>query len=258
MNRFTWIVAAYCVLLSGCADDGLQDVLPSRTVTRNVRIAACVPSTRTELAPDGYNVLWSPGDRIGVYVKSGDTFTAENVPLAFEGKEAASGGFFSGDITLAEGASEYTLYAYYPYSEQTSADATGVGFTLASQQVQAATGDSSHLGDYDFLVADALTSATGDFGALLFRHAFAIIEADLTGSGEMAGKNIASVMLFNTDAASVASNGALTDMANMTGGFSFDLTAPAGNNTATYTYPSVQLNLCGLTFTEPPVLGRRP
>ena len=134
------------------------------------------------------------------------------------------------------------LYAYYPYSEQTSADATGVGFTLASQQVQAATGDSSHLGDYDFLVADALTSATGDFGALLFRHAFAIIEADLTGSGEMAGKNIASVMLFNTDAASVASNGALTDMANMTGGFSFDLTAPAGNNTATYTYPSVQLN----------------
>ena len=83
MNRFTWIVAAYCVLLSGCADDGLQDVLPSRTVTRNVRIAACVPSTRTELAPDGYNVLWSPGDRIGVYVKSGDTFTAENVPLAF-------------------------------------------------------------------------------------------------------------------------------------------------------------------------------
>ena len=258
MNRFTWIVAAYCVLLSGCADDGLQDVLPSRTVTRNVRIAACVPSTRTELAPDGYNVLWSPGDRIGVYVKSGDTFTAENVPLAFEGKEAASGGFFSGDITLAEGASEYTLYAYYPYSEQTSADATGVGFTLASQQVQAATGDSSHLGDYDFLVADALTSATGDFGALLFRHAFAIIEADLTGSGEMAGKNIASVMLFNTDAASVASNGALTDMANMTGGFSFDLTAPAGNNTATYTYPSVQLNLCGLTFTEPPVLGTSP
>ena len=86
MNRFTWIVAAYCVLLSGCADDGLQDVLPSRTVTRNVRIAACVPSTRTELAPDGYNVLWSPGDRIGVYVKSGDTFTAENVPLAFEGR----------------------------------------------------------------------------------------------------------------------------------------------------------------------------
>lgn len=258
MNRFTWIVAAYCVLLCGCADDGLQDVLPSRTVTRNVRIAACVPSTRTELAPDGYNVLWSPGDRIGVYVKSGDTFTAENVPLAFEGKEAASGGFFSGDITLAEGASEYTLYAYYPYSEQTSADATGVGFTLASQQVQAATGDSSHLRDYDFLVAGALTSATGDFGALLFRHAFAVIEADLTGSGEMAGKNIASVMLFNTDAASVASNGALTDMANMTGGFSFDLTAPAGNNTATYTYPSVQLNLCGLTFTEPPVLGTSP
>lgn len=65
-------------------------------------------------------------------------------------------------------------------------------------------------------------------------------------------------MLFNTDAASVASNGALTDMANMTGGFSFDLTAPAGNNTATYTYPSVQLNLCGLTLRSRPYSGRRP
>ena len=74
----------------------------------------------------------------------------------------------------------------------------------------------------------------------------------------MVVKIIVAVMLFNTDAASVASNGALTDMANMTGGFSFDLTAPAGNNTATYTYPSVQLNLCGLTFTEPPVLGTSP
>lgn len=258
MNRLTWAVMVYCGLLCACSDDPTQGVMPPKTVTRSVRIEASAPSTRTELAPDGYNVLWSPGDRIGVYVRSGDTFTTVNAPLAFAGTEAAAGGVFSGDITLAEGASEYTLYAYYPYSEQASADATGVDFALASQQVQAAAGDSSHLGDNDFLVAGAVTGTTGEFGALLFRHAFAVIEADLTGSGEMAGKSIASVMLFNTDAASVASNGALTDMANMTGGFSFDLTAPTGNNTATYTYPSVQLNLCGLTFTEPPVLGTSP
>lgn len=258
MNRLAWIVAVYCGLLCGCSDDGELDGQPSRTVTRSVRIAASVPSTRTELAPDGYNVLWSPGDRIGVYVKSGDTFTAENVPLVFEGTEAAAGGVFSGDITLADGASEYTLYAYYPYSEQGAAAATSVPFTLAPRQAQAAAGDSSHLGDYDFLVAGALTSATGEFGSLSFRHAFAVVEVDLTGSGIMAGKQVASVMLFGTDAASVEPNGALTGLANMAGGFSFDLTASSGNNTAAYTGGSAQLNYCGVDFTTPPTLGTSP
>ena len=52
-------------------------------VTRRVRIEAAAPGTRTELAGDGYNVLWSPGDRIGVYVESGGTVTTSNAPLTF-------------------------------------------------------------------------------------------------------------------------------------------------------------------------------
>ncbi|MEI3528953.1 MAG: hypothetical protein V8Q28_04015 [Alistipes sp.] len=54
MNRFVRaVVAAYCVLLWACTPTTpVQDVRPSRTVTRNVLwIAASVPSTRTELAP---------------------------------------------------------------------------------------------------------------------------------------------------------------------------------------------------------------
>lgn len=255
MNRFTWTAAVCCGLLCACTDDQTQGVAPQDTVTRSIRIAASAPATRTELAADGYSVLWSPGDRIGVYVKSGDTFTTVNAPLTFEGTAAAAAGAFSGDITLAEGASEYTLYAYYPYSEQESADATDVVFSLAARQTQAAADDSSHLGDYDFLVAGAVTSATGDFGPLAFRHAFAVVEVDLTASGEMAGKQVESVMLFGTDAASVLSNGTLTGMANMAGGFSFDLTAGAANNTAAYTGRSAQINYCGVDFTAPPALG---
>ena len=259
MNRLAWAVAVYCGwLLCGCADDGVQDALPAPMATRSVRIGASVPSTRTELASDGYNVLWSPGDRIGVYVKSGDTFTTVNAPLSFEGTEAAAGGYFSGDITLTEGVADYTLFAYYPYSEQEAADATAVAFTLAPQQVQAAAGDSSHLGDYDFLVAGAVSSPTGDFGELSFRHAFAVVEIDLTGSGAMAGKQVASVRLFNTDAAAVEPNGSLTGMANMAGGFSFDLTTATGNNAATYTGGSAQLNYCGVDFTTVPTLGASP
>ena len=258
MNNNLLGCAALCLAVMGCAKDETASTVTLPTVVKHVRVEASVPVTRTELAPDGYNVLWSPGDTIGVYVRSDDNLTAANTPLVFEGLQPSSRGVFSGDITLAEGASGYTLYAYYPYSADTPADPTAVTFALASRQRQAAAGDSSHLGDSDFLVAGAAQSTTGDFTGLLFRHAFAVVEVDLTGSGTMAGKQVASVMLFNTDAASVQTNGALTDMANMTGSFSFDLTAASGNNTANYTGGSAQINYCGVDFTTAPTLGTSP
>ena len=254
MNKFI-IAAVGCGLLSACTADHTGEPVSPQTITRDIRIEAAVPSTRTELAPDGYNVWWTPGDRIGVYVKSGDTFTTVNVPLTFEGAEAAAGGTFTGKITLTEGASSYTLYAYYPYSEQSSSDATAVSFSLSTSQIQAAAGDSSHLGDYDFLVAGAVQSPTGDFPSLTFRHAFAVIEVDLTGTGTMAGKQVSEVTLYCTDAATVDSSGNLGDMSNMAGEFVFDLTASSGNNTAAYKGGSAQINYCGLSFTNSPVLG---
>ena len=254
-----WMMAAVigCGLACACTDDRTGDPVGQQTVTRRVRIEAAAPGTRTELAGDGYNVLWSPGDRIGVYVESGGTVTTSNAPLTFEGSAPSSGGTFSGEITLAEGDSSYTLYAYYPYSAESSAEPTNVAFTLSAQQTQTTAGDSSHLGDSDFLVAGAVTSATGDFGPLTFSHAFAVVEVDLTGSGTMAGKSVESVMLFGTDAATVSSSGTLSGTANMTGGFTFDLTATS-NASATYAGGEAQINYCGVTFAEPPTLGTQP
>lgn len=253
MNRLA-MAAAACGLLAACTADRTGDPVPPKTLTRSVRIAAAVPATRTELAPDGYNVRWTPGDRIGVYVKSGDAFTTVNAPLTFEGAQAAAKGTFAGDITLAEGASGYTLYAYYPYSEEASDDASQLAFTLAARQTQAAAGDSSHLGATDFLVAGAAASPTGDFAALTFRHAFAVVEVDLTASGEMVGKRLSEVALYCTDAATVDASGNLGEMSNMAGAFSFDLTA-ADNSAAAYAGGSAQIGYCTLGFTEPPVLG---
>ncbi len=239
--------------LGSCSSDRTADTESLRLVTRRLNLEAATPASRTQLASDGYNMLWSPGDTIGVFVSSGSTFTTNNAPFVYTGTEPAAGGSFQGEITLAEGTSAYTLYAYYPYSSST-ASATSVSFALDSRQVQSASGDSSHLGDYDFLVAGALTSSTGDFTALTFSHAFAVIEVDLTGSGTMAGKSVESVMLFATDAATVSSTGTVAGTANMTGSFTFDLTgsAPA---TATYAGGAAQIGYCGLTFTQPPVLG---
>lgn len=257
MNRFA-IAAVGCGLLCACTADRTGEPVPPKTFTRSVRIAAAAPETRTELAADGYNVLWTPGDRIGVYVKSGDTFTSVNVPLTFEGAEAAAGGTFSGEITLTEGASGYTLYAYYPWSEQASDDASAVAFTLETSQVQAAAGDSSHLGDSDFLVAGAVGSATGDFPALAFRHAFAVVEVSLTASGTMAGKRLSEVTLYCSPAATVDSGGNLGGMSNLAGAFSFDLTAASGNNAAAYAGGSAEIDYCSLALTESPALGSEP
>lgn len=257
MNRLI-IAVVTCGLLFACTKDETGEVSAPQTVSRSISVAAAAPQSRTQLAADGYNVLWSPGDCIGVYVKSDDRFTTVNAPLTFEGAEAAASGTFRGEVTLDQSAAGYTLYAYYPWSEQGAADATGVSFELAARQSQAAAGDSSHLGAYDFLVAGAVASTTGDFAALAFRHAFAVVEVDLTGSGELAGKRVASVMLFGTDAATIDASGTLADMANMAGSFSFDLTAPTGNNTATYTGASAQINYCGVDLAAPAALGTEP
>lgn len=257
------ILAAWTLLTTLAAGGGLQVGCVSdptgatdrrHLVTRSVRIEASSPATRTELADNGYDMLWSPGDTIGVFVESGSTFTTANVPLVYEGSEPAAGGTFAGEITLDAGASSSTLYAYYPYSADAGTTASALSFTLASQQTQAASGDSSHLGDYDLLVAAPVTTATGDFGPLTFSHAFAVIEVDLTGAGSMAGKRVASVRLFATDAATISSSGTISGTANMTGPFTFDLTSssPAA---ASYAGGAAQINYCGVSFAEPPLLG---
>ena len=245
-------LVAACVL-AGCASDPATEGESLRLVTRDIRLEAAPPGTRTQLAPNGYDMLWSPGDTIGVFVMSGSSFTTTNAPFVYTGTEPAAGGTFSGSITLAEGASSYTLYAYYPYSSAATS-VSNIAFTLDTQQTQSASGDSSHLGDYDFLVAGALTSTTGDFSALSFSHAFAVIEVNLTGSGTMAGKRVESVMLFATDAATVSSSGTVSGTANMTGSFTFDLTGTTPT-AATYAGGAAQIGYCGVAFTEPPVLG---
>lgn len=256
MNR-NWIMVLLCLLSGACSKDETPTRNDRPTVVRHIRVEASMPASRTELAPDGYHVLWSPGDTIGVYVRSGGDLTSANVPLVFEGTAPAADGVFYGDVSLTEGADDHTLYAYYPYCVSAGSDPAQIAFTLSSRQMQTAPGDSSHLGDYDFLVAGAVESTAGDFPGLMFRHAFSVVEVDLTGSAAMAGKSVESVMLFNTDAASVEMSGALVDMANMSGPFAFDLTA-ADNRMAAYTGGSAQINYAGVRFAEPAALGAEP
>ena len=261
MIRRRWSIAA-CTILLAAACEKIDPAGDERHEwpLREVRLTAVSgdPGARSQLAPDGYNLLWSPGDRIGVFLRSGTQFTAVNEPLALEGSEPVATGIFRGDLPMDEGASSYTLYAYYPYSGQTSADATGIRFTLEAEQRQSASGNSEHLGSYDFTVAEIVTSPTGTRWDVRFRHAFAVVEVDLTASGAMAGKTVESVALYATDATTVQSDGTLLDVTNMTGDFTFDLTAGADNNVASYAGGSAQIGYCRLLFAEAPRLGADP
>lgn len=261
MIRRRWKIAA-CVLVlaASCEKADPADDLPRQWTRQEVRLAAVSPSPgmQSQLAPDGYNLLWSPGDRIGVYLRSGSQFTAVNEPLTLVGSEPVATGVFTGELPMDAAASSYTLYAYYPYSEQVSADATGIRFTLAPEQVQTASGDSEHLGSYDFTVARIATSQTGTEWNVRFRHAFAVVEVDLTASGAMVGKRVESVALYATDATTVQGDGSLLDVTHMTGDFTFDLTAGDDNNGAAYAGGSAQLGYCRLSFSEPPQLGSEP
>lgn len=145
MNRFTWIVAAYCVLLSGCADDGLQDVLPSRTVTRNVRIAACVRRRAPNWRRTGIMCFGRRATVSASMSRAATRLLRRMSPWPSKEGSGFRRFFQRRHYPCGRGVGVHAL-CLLSYSEQTSADATGVGFTLASQQVQAATGDSSHLG----------------------------------------------------------------------------------------------------------------
>ena len=113
-------------------------------------IEASAPATRTELASDGYNVQWSPGDRIGVYVESGGSFTTVNAPMTSRERRPRRAEPSTASYPGRRGLVLYA-YAYYPYDpSQSSSDATGIAFTLPPQQTQRAAGDSTHLGDSDF------------------------------------------------------------------------------------------------------------
>lgn len=210
--------------------------------------------TRTQLAGDGYGVLWSPGDRIGVFVASDAKFTALDTPLTFQGTAPAPSGRFSGEAGFGIGASEYTLYAYYPFEEAAQPRVDSVGFVLPSVQRQRAAGDTRHLGSYDFAVAQVVRSATGEFEPLVFRHAFAVAEIELTASGPLAGRSLQAVSLYSSDPSTTSYYGTPEHTVQMNGPYAFDL-GGAENYAARWAGGEARSLSVRLEFDEPPVLG---
>lgn len=247
-----WLLAA-----AACTRDATEGGQATPRVEVRPVTVRTVAGTRTQLAGDGDGVLWSPGDRIGIFLESDGTFTALNTPLTFDGDTPSATGRFTGEAAFAADGGVHTLYAYYPYTEQTVPRVDSVSFFLQARQQQQAAGTSGHLGLSDFAVAQAATSSTGEFGPLLFEHSFAVVEMDLTASGELAGKSLASVTLYASDPSTTSIYGDPAGSVYMYGPLAFNLTTTephrgvwgGGQSRALY---------ASLSFVEQPVLGSDP
>lgn len=163
--------ALLAILVAGCADtdfvsDGREKIeITASTIER--------PTTRSQIdsESDGEatGILWSVGDRIGVFGKS----TAD-APFVGTHTEPAATATFTGEVTSGD----IPLYAYYPYREDAT-DAAAIPVTVAGDQYW--TGAAS-ISDND-IKASATVTQRGDSWHFTFRPMVAMLRFEVDASG---------------------------------------------------------------------------
>lgn len=212
MKKFI-LSLAVVALAWGCATDETSDI--QQLVGDKTTIEAELASVRTHMAEDGFKVLWSKGDQIGVVLAD-----ATIVPFTLKEEFAGqSSGLFEG--TLAEGAEVKS--AIYPYSAS--------GVTIACEQSVASTSTDISAGD--------VAVATLVDGKLSFTSKvalFAVSFKNVEGSA-IAGKKIQTVKVATNDKA-------------ISGAFTLDLANASAALTHTAGYQYVDL-----VYTDTPELS---
>ena len=98
---------------------------------------------------DSLPFLWSRADQLGLFVTAGgiDVPSNQNVPAMIDKTSGpgASGGIFRAGLTGLTGSTSYNLRIYYPYYVNGGVSGSAIHNRIASHQVQAAPGSSSHI-----------------------------------------------------------------------------------------------------------------
>ena len=148
-------------------------------------------STRTcvgnSTADGTVGILWTPGDRIGVYGSDG----TRNAQFVSTNTGAVAEAVFSGNLEQGE----TPAYAYYPYSEDNaSADASAVRGNL--KLVQTYEMESGKLeGDYK-VGTPSFASIDGKSYEFTFSHLFSLLKFDINATGTaLEGDNLESIIL---------------------------------------------------------------
>lgn len=162
--------AAFLAFLSaGCTDMGTLAEQESMKITAD---AGSWLGTRSQIDPESRygitGILWSPGDKIGVFGGS-----AANAVFTAENTVASASATFKGNATGVP------QYAYYPYAETAGNSADKVVVTLASGQSY--TGAAS-IADNDIKVADRATKQPDGTWRFAFRPVAALLRFSVDAS----------------------------------------------------------------------------
>ena len=213
-------LAAAAAVIAGCSKQEPADIRPTdATHEVYLTVKASSADTRTAISPD-YAIRWAEGDAIGLFYNtteimaewgfSEDSFTIKNgniqnlyypitsgsgsAAAAFLYKDYVTGstrhpasGYYSGNFYWLEGASQATLYAYYPYYYDAVAGSAYnveyMPFHLPTTQ----TGSLDEVAENDLAYASATISRGSDNvvrgeADFRFRHLFSILEITVENS----------------------------------------------------------------------------
>lgn len=213
-------LAAAATVIAGCSKQEPADIRPTdATHEVYLTVKASSADTRTAISPD-YAIRWAEGDAIGLFyntteimaewgfsegsftIKNGNiqnlyypiTSGAGSAAAAFSYKDYVTGstrhpasGYYSGNFYWPEGASQATLYAYYPYYYDAVAGSAYnveyMPFHLPTTQ----TGSLDEVAENDLAYASATISRGADEvvrgeADFRFKHLFSILEITVDNS----------------------------------------------------------------------------
>ena len=213
-------LAAVAAVIAGCSKQEPADIRPTDTAHEvYLTVKASSADTRTAISPD-YAIRWAEGDAIGLFYNTAEimaewgfsegSFTIKNgniqnlyypitsgagsAAAAFSYKDYVTGstrhpasGYYSGNFYWPEGASQATLYAYYPYYYDavctSSYNIEYMPFHLPTTQ----TGSLDEVAENDLAYASATISRGSDNvvrgeADFRFKHLFSILEITVENS----------------------------------------------------------------------------
>ncbi len=178
----------FLLLNTACEREG-EDLIPATDPGKRIEFTVSEGEEdplRTELAEDGKTMLWTSGDRLGVFYTTqpqggSNTVQKRNIPYSLvETSEEGKVGRFSGDIAWVDVTGTHKFQLYYPYNEQVTSSSAAYGTLPVEQEYSPTEWD---LSKYAFMVSGtASTTEKGSNPTITLRHLFSILRLEFTNA----------------------------------------------------------------------------
>lgn len=193
MKKILFIASLLAIVAGGCAKEEVQNIAAETKTTIKVT-AELEPQTRTYY--DGDNIKWAEtGEQLNIIYYADDnsssrrqTSTHADYTIDAEGRIT-----FSADFSTTDGATSYTLGAFYPYDYKSTT--SSISLTVPQEQTPAA---DSYDPKSDILVSKEPVVVEGTPESVKFTFARMVAFAKMTLKGIGAGETIEKVVFYSS------------------------------------------------------------